>query len=157
MVLGGPKNIWWFEAFFIRFLALRAPSRAHKGPQWLSMDNLVCHRKFTMGKLGVSQTKHDQINIGWFDAYFSRFQALKGPQMAPQGPQWFPMDNLVCHEKSRWIIFLWDDLTMRKLGFTCMNGGQRNIWWFVACFGRFQTLRAPQAPWRFPNGQPSVP
>ena len=57
-----------------------------------------------MGELGVSRTKGDQRNIWWFDAYFGRFLALKGPPRAPEGSQWFPMDNLVCHEKPRWII-----------------------------------------------------
>ena len=45
---------------------------------------------------------------------------------------------------------------MGKLGFACMKGGQRNIRGFVACFGHFQALRAPQGPPRFPYGQPSV-
>ena len=43
------------------------------------------------------------------------------------GPSWLLMDNLVFHEKSRYNILLWDDLTVGKLGDSCMKGGQRNI------------------------------
>ena len=84
---------------------------------------------------------------------------------APQGPLrvpnwWFPMDNLVCHEKSKNFL-QWDDFTMGKLGLTCMKGEQRHIQWFEACFGHFQALRGPpkgpQGSPMVPNGQPSVP
>ena len=118
---------------------------------------------FTMGDLGVSWMKGDQRNI-WFDAYFCHFQALKLPPRAPEGPQWFPMNNLVCREKSRWIILLRDYFTMGELGVSLTKGDQRNIWWFDAYFGHFQALkgplRAPEGPWGFSmvsNGQPSVP
>ena len=53
-----------------------------------------------MGKLGVIQRNGDK---GIFDnlrpvlAIFRLWLALKHPK----GPQWFPMDNLVCHKKSR--------------------------------------------------------
>ena len=157
---GDQRNIW-FDAYFGRFLALKGPPRAPEGSQWFPMDNLVCHEKprwiillwdyFTMGELGVSRTKGDQRNV-WLDAYFGRFQALKGPLRAPEDLQWFQMDNLVCHEKSRWIILLWDYFTMEELGVSLTKGDQRNIWWFNVYFGHFQALKGPWGPLRVPNG-----
>ena len=155
---GGQRNIWWYDAYFGRFQALKGPPRAPEGPQWFPMDNLVCYEKsrwiillwdyFTMGDLGVSRTKGYQRNI-WFDTFFGHFKALKFPPRAPEGPQWFPMDNLVCHEKSRWIILLWDYFTMGELGVSLTKGNQRYIWWFDAYFGRFQALKGPP---RAPEG-----
>ena len=46
----------------------------------------------------------------------------------PQGPQWFQMDDLVFHEKSRSSILRRDDLTVGKLGVSPMEADKRNIW-----------------------------
>ena len=45
-----------------------------------------------------------EVDKGIFDdlrRFVCIFQALKGPLRASKGPQWFSMDKLVCHEKSR--------------------------------------------------------
>ena len=53
---------------------------------------------------------------------------LRGAPKGPlQGPQQSQVDDLVFHEKSRYNILLWDDLTVGKLGDGCMKGAQRNI------------------------------
>ena len=52
---------------------------------------------------------------------------MKGPPRTPEGPQWFLMDNLVCYEKLRYDILLWEDFTMGKLLATCVKDGERNI------------------------------
>ena len=44
---------------------------------------------------------------------------------APKVPQWRQMDKF--HEKFRYNILQWDDLTMEKLGVSPMECGQRNI------------------------------
>ena len=160
---GDQRNVW-LDAYFGRFQALKGPLRAPEDLQWFQMDNLVCHEKsrwiillwdyFTMEELGVSLTKGDQRNIWWFNVYFGYFKALKGPPRAAEGPQWFPMDNLVCHEKLRWIILLWDYFTLGELGISLMKGNQRNIWWFDAYFGRFQALKGPP---RAPEGSQWFP
>ena len=56
------------------------------------------------------------------------FQALKIPPRATEGPQWFPMENIVCHEKLRGISLLWNYFTMGELGVSRTKGDQRNIW-----------------------------
>ena len=38
------------------------------------------------------------------------------------------------------LDFLWDDLTVGKLGVSCMEGEKWNIWQFETCFGRFFLL-----------------
>ena len=45
----------------------------------------------------------------------------KGPPKGPLGSQWFSMDKLVCLEKSRLNILLWDDFTMGILSVTHLN------------------------------------
>ena len=71
------------------------------------------------------------------------------------------MDKLVCLEKSRWDILLWDDYTMGILSVTHLRGGQRDIWWFEAfCLPFSGTEGPPKGPWGSPtvlNGQTSVP
>ena len=45
-----------------------------------------------------------EVDKGIFDdlrRFVRRSQALKGPLRAPEGPQWFSMDKVVSHEKSR--------------------------------------------------------
>ena len=51
---------------------------------------------------------------------------MRGPPRTPESPQWFLMDNLVCHEKPRYNILLWEDFTMGKLPAACVKDGERN-------------------------------
>ena len=51
----------------------------------------------TMGILSITHLRGGQRNIGWWLLFLARKFALR----APKGLQWFSMDKLVCHEKSR--------------------------------------------------------
>ena len=93
-----------------------------------------------------------QRNIWWFRACFGPFLTQRGPHAPPPGSPTVPYD-LVFHEMSRYNILLWHTLTVGKLGVSCMEGRQRNIWWFGACFGRFLAWRDPKRP---PPGSPIV-
>ena len=53
--------------------------------------------------------------------------------------------------RSRYNSLLWDNLTVGKLGVSPMEGGQRNIWWFETCFGRFLSRRGPIGPSQDPQ------
>ena len=155
---------------FWPFSGSEGSPRVPEGPQWFPMDILGCHEKsrwiillwdyLTMGELGVSLTKGDQRNIWWFDAYFGRFLALKGPPRAPEGSQWFPMDNLVCHEKSRWIILLWDYLNYGRTGSFTNERWSKKCLIFCIFWPFSGSEGSPEGPWgspMVPNGQSSVP
>ena len=50
-------------------------------------------------------------NKRWSEKYlmiWCIFWPFSGSEGPPEGPWGSPMDNLVSHEKSRWIILLWD-------------------------------------------------
>ena len=98
-----------------------------------------------------------QRNIWWIEAFFCCFWAMKGPQRAPESPQRFSMDNLVCLEKSRWNILLRDDFPMGILCVTHLRGGQRDIKWFEAFFFCFQAMKGPLGSQMVLKGQTSVP
>ena len=49
------------------------------------------------------------------------FSSSGGTPRAPQGPQWFQIDNLVFHERSIYNILICDNLTMGKLGVSPMD------------------------------------
>ena len=59
------------------------------------------------------------------------FFSQRGPQRPFQGPYWSQMDDLVFHEKWRYNILLWDDLTVEK---------------------KFSDSKAPPTAPRVPNG-----
>ena len=111
-----------------------------------SWNNIPSCDDLTVGKVAVSPIEGGQKNIWWFEACFGHFLACRGPQQPPRGPQWFQMDDLAFHEKSGYNNLLWDDVTVGKLGVSSMEGGQKNIWWFETCFGRFLAERGPQWP-----------
>ena len=100
------------------------------------MDDLPFHEKsrynnlpwddLTVGKLGVSPMEGGQKISGDLRSLVI-FWLVGAPNGPPHGPQWFQMDDLAFHEKSRYNDLLWDDLTVGKLGVCCMEGGQRNI------------------------------
>ena len=101
-----------------------------------------------MGRLGVIHRKGGQRNIWWFEAIFRLWWAQKHPHGFPMVPNGYP--SVTWEFKIN--ILLCDDFTMGKQDVTYLKGGQQNIWLFKAFFGRFQALRGPQGPLRFPKG-----
>ena len=99
---------------------LRGPLRVPNGIQWTtwcamrSRDRIFYCGIISLWENWVFLTQKVNKEMIW--CIFIRFQALRAPQRAPEGPQWFPMDSLICPEKLRWIInygmvSLWENWT----------------------------------------------
>ena len=110
-----------FRHFLVIFEALWDPPRAPRVPKmensvpwevetehftmrWFHFEKNVCysHWRWTNNK------------GKWFETCFGHFQALRALPRLPEGPQLFPMDELVCHGNSIWDILQWEDFTMGK-------------------------------------------
>ena len=102
-----------------------------------------------MGKPGVTHMNGWQRNIWWFEAFFNRIQALRGPQeplRVPKGFQWMTWEVEIKYS------------TIGKLGVACFKGGKRSIWWFEAFFWLLpDTMGTPKGPPKVSNGQSRVP
>ena len=92
-----------------------------KGAQWSRLDDLVFHEKLKYKiALWDYSTMGNSVLVLWkADKVFSYLRLWsKGLPRAPPGYPMVPNGR---------PIFLWDDLTVGKLGVNCMKGGQRNI------------------------------
>ena len=93
------------------------------------------------------------MNLGMFWA-FSGYGPP--PPRTPKGPKWFPMDNLVCHEKLRQNTLLHIGFCYGKTGL-CFMEISDDLRHFLAAFRLSGAPKAPQGSSKTSNGQPSVP
>ena len=89
---GGQRDIWWFEAFCLPFSGTEGPLRAPEGPQWFSMDKLVCLEVeinyFTMGWFHYGNTKSCSLERWakgylWLEVFCLLFSGTEGPLKGP--------------------------------------------------------------------------
>ena len=117
----------WGNLFAV-FRHWKAHLRAPEDPQWFSMGQTSVPWEFetkysTMGWFHYGITEHYLLER-WTKGYLMIWGVLfAGPLRAPKDPQCFSMDKLLCQEKSRKNILLWDDFTMGILSFMHLRGG----------------------------------
>ena len=124
------------------------------------MDDLVSHEKsryillrddLTVKKIGCKFHERRTKDYLMIWGLFWSFSGSKGPPTAhsrvPRVPNEQP--SVPWEVETQNCTVGW--FNYGKLGVSPMEGVQRNIWWFKACFGHFLTQRAPPQPPRVPD------